>query len=148
MPGRLRRARRPAGAESVEGSATDLPEGATVHKILCICAPGTLPEIQAAVREAFPALAVTASSDTYLEINNAAVSKAKAVRALCLHRGIPIEETLAFGDNYNDLDMLKTAGLGIAMGNAPEEIRRACPKTTLDCDHDGVAAALAQYLKP
>ncbi len=50
------------------------------------------------------------------------------------------------GDNYNDIDMLKYAGLGVAMGNAPEEVKQAADFVTLSNEEDGVAAALEKYL--
>ncbi len=54
-----------------------------------------------------------------------------------------MEETVACGDNYNDLDMLEAAGLAVVMGNAPEDIR-SMPGAYLTQDnaHDGLAAAL------
>lgn len=70
------------------------------------------------------------------------VSKADALRALCAHWGIGTEDTLALGDGDNDLEMLRAAGLGVAMGNASAEVRRAAGFVTEDNDHDGAAHAL------
>jgi hydroxymethylpyrimidine pyrophosphatase-like HAD family hydrolase len=50
------------------------------------------------------------------------------------------------GDNHNDMDMLKYAGLGIAMGNAPETVKKHAKEITLTNDEDGVAAALLKYV--
>ena len=55
---------------------------------------------------------------------------------------IATEHTLAFGDNYNDVEMLHTAGRGILMGNAPEDIKEKGFALTKDNDHDGIAVYL------
>ena len=82
------------------------------------------------------------SSPIHLEINASDTNKALAVRRLCQFKGIPLEQVIAFGDNYNDLEMLKTAGTGIVMGNAPEDIKEQFLYVTEDNDHEGIAAAL------
>ena len=53
---------------------------------------------------------------------------------------------MAFGDDLNEMSMLKTAGIGVAMGNAKEEVKKAADFVTEDCDSDGVAKALRQLL--
>ena len=58
---------------------------------------------------------------------------------------IATEHTLAFGDNYNDVEMLHTAGRGILMGNAPEDIKEKGFALTKDNDHDGIAVYLHSY---
>ncbi len=56
--------------------------------------------------------------------------------------GILPSECIAFGDSENDLAMLKTAGIGVAMGNASEEAKRVADYVTDDCDDDGILNAL------
>ena len=56
--------------------------------------------------------------------------------------GIPMNETLAIGDSENDLDILRAVGTGIAMGNAPADIKRYADEVTLSNDEDGVAVVL------
>ncbi|MEE6039550.1 HAD hydrolase family protein, partial [Avibacterium paragallinarum] len=51
-------------------------------------------------------------------------------------------DIIAFGDNFNDLDMLQYVGLGIAMGNSPEEIKRIAKQITVSNDKDGIAFSL------
>lgn len=53
-------------------------------------------------------------------------------------------EAVAFGDNYNDVDMLEAVGLGVAVANAPDEVRRRAGRVAPDNDHDGVARVLAE----
>ncbi len=52
---------------------------------------------------------------------------------------------MAFGDAQNDIDMLKFAGCGVAMGNACEELKAIADEVTLDNNHDGIAAALEKH---
>ena len=133
-------------ARSREGTVDDLPAGAGVNKFLCICAPGTISRIEAEVREAFPETAVVRSSDILLEIMAKGISKREAVLRYCRYLGISPQETVAFGDNYNDVEMLQAAGTGYVMGNAPEEIRAGAAHVTADNDHDGIAQILEQII--
>ena len=59
--------------------------------------------------------------------------------------GIQPEESIAFGDSENDNEMLRAAGIGVAMGNALEETKAASDYVTDDCDDEGVAHALAHF---
>lgn len=69
-------------------------------------------------------------------------SKAAAVTALAERLGVPIVETAAVGDHFNDVEMLEAVGLGVAMGNAPAEVRARADRVTGTCDEEGVAQAL------
>ena len=129
-------------AQSREGSVKDLADGAGVNKFLCICAPGTIYEIEKEVKEAFPEVAVVKSSDILLEIMALGISKADAVNRFCEHLGVDPQEAVAFGDNFNDVEMLDAVGRSYVMGNAPQEILEGHPYHTADNDHDGIADAL------
>jgi len=72
------------------------------------------------------------------------ISKAEAVKRFCAHLGISPDETIAFGDNFNDVEMLEAVGRSYVMGNAPEEILDRFPYHTADNDHDGIADVLEQ----
>ena len=74
------------------------------------------------------------------------VSKGKALEVLASHLGIPLPEVIAVGDGTNDISLLATAGLGIAMGNAHDEVKRIADYITLDVDHSGLAAAINKFL--
>lgn len=129
-------------AQSRQGFPQEWPEDAIVNKILCICNPDKILEIEARMRERFPELSIAKSSDILLEIMAGGVTKADAILSYCAARGLDVADTAAFGDNYNDLEMLETAGYGVAMGNAPEEIKRRVGRVTDDNNHDGIANAL------
>lgn len=79
------------------------------------------------------------------EITKTAFSKGTAVRYLSDFLGIPIEDTIAIGDSENDLEMLKAAGIGIAMGNAPDYVKEAADDVTKSVEEDGVYYAFLKY---
>lgn len=127
---------------ATEGGLNALLPGETVDKIMCICEPGQIAAVETDIREAFPGYTVVRSNHHLLEIMAGGVNKAQAVAWLCRLWKLDIRRVAAFGDQYNDLEMLKMAGCGVAMGNAPEPIRRAVGRVTADHDRDGVARAL------
>lgn len=94
----------------------------------------------------FPDLAVTSSIPRNLELNNLEAQKGTALRRLAAHIGIAPEQTMAFGDDWNDLSMLRAAGIAVAMGNAAPELQAEADFVTLSCDENGVAKALEQLL--
>ena len=80
------------------------------------------------------------------EISPRGVDKGVGLQKLCEATGIPIAQAIAVGDEGNDVAMIRAAGLGVAMGNAPERIRAEADLVTADCDHDGVAEVIEKYL--
>ena len=68
-------------------------------------------------------------------------SKANGLRCLCDYYGVPIEKTWAFGDSENDIELLRAAGTGIAVGNAMPEVKAAADYITEDIRHDGIYLA-------
>ena len=59
---------------------------------------------------------------------------------------IPLTEVIAIGDGVNDVSLLSTAGLAVAMDNAPDEVKAVADYVTLDVDHSGLAAAINKFL--
>lgn len=74
-------------------------------------------------------------------------TKGAALRAVAEALGLAPRDTVAVGDNLNDLDMLQAAGVAVAMGNAVEEAKRMAAWTTVDNDSAGVAAVIARVLE-
>ena len=84
-------------------------------------------------------LFVTQSQPTFLEVAAPNVGKGAAVAHLAETLGVRREEIVAVGDGMNDLDMIQMAGLGVAMGNAREGLKKAADRVTASVDEDGVA---------
>ena len=80
-----------------------------------------------------------------LEALPANASKGKAVAALMREMGIAPEESMAFGDGENDIEMLEAAGIGVAMGNAAESLKRVADVVAPSNDEDGVARMIEAY---
>ncbi len=85
------------------------------------------------------------SNDTLIEVAPKAVSKLTAI-SLLLQSGEGLENVIAFGDNYNDMEMLQHAGHGVAVANAREEVKEISQAITLKNTEDGVAHYIKQHL--
>ncbi|MFC1901540.1 Cof-type HAD-IIB family hydrolase [Chloroflexota bacterium] len=72
-------------------------------------------------------------------------SKGKALEVLSAHLGISLAKVVAIGDGRNDISLLSAAGLGIAMGNAHDEVKKVADHITLHVDEHGLAAAIKQF---
>ena len=82
-----------------------------------------------------------------LEFNKAGVDKSLGIRYICELLDIPADAVAAIGDSENDIEMLRQAGLGIAMGNALDDVKAKADAVTLSNEEDGVAAAIAAILE-
>lgn len=103
-------------------------------------------EQKTALQTRFPHLLVTNSNPTTLEVTAGGASKGQALGALCGHLGLDIRDTMAFGDRDNDADMLTAAGIGVAMGNAVDEVKAVADIVTLSNNDDGIAVTLEEVL--
>lgn len=83
---------------------------------------------------------------TSLECSALHINKGTGLIKLCEHLGIDIQETICVGDADNDIEILKVAGLSVAMGNASDHIKEIADVVVNDNDHDGVAQAIQEYL--
>lgn len=86
------------------------------------------------------------SETTYLEVLPEGASKGAALRELAAARGVPLGRIAAIGDNPNDLDMIRAAGLGAAVGDAAESVRAAADVVVGTCAGGGVADLVARVL--
>jgi len=90
----------------------------------------------------FTNLAVVSSAEGLLDICASNISKGSALKALSKKLSVNLDQVIAFGDNYNDLDMFEIVGLPIAMENAVQEIKSAAKFITCSNDKSGVAYAI------
>ncbi len=139
---RIVREERIVKATAQQGTLEDVTAD-EVHKLLFICDSACTDAIEAAMKVRFPQYSIVKSSDILLEIIPGGTTKAEAVKTLCGLWKISPADAVAFGDNYNDVEMLELAGHGWLMGNAPEPLKKRLPNHTADHDHDGIAEVLA-----
>ncbi len=117
------------------------------HKIMCMGSEQEIEEMeQALVAQFFDQIFIYRSKSTYLELAPRTISKATALELVLKNcYNLEMSEAVAFGDNYNDIDMLKAVGLGVAVGSAREEVIAAANEITLNSKEDGVAVAVEKY---
>lgn len=91
-------------------------------------------------------LYLTVSRDMLAQIMHVDATKSKAIAALAKHWDIDMSEVVAFGDDLNDIDMLTSCGVGVAMGNAVKEVLTAADETCGTNDEDGIAKWLTNHV--
>jgi Cof subfamily protein (haloacid dehalogenase superfamily) len=144
------RARRQAHKDSVDfvptGDLTSRLEHISI-KLMLISEPAVLDGLEVEMRSAFaeggaPMPAIVRSEDNLLEVWNAATSKGTAAQWVAHELGIAPSEVIAFGDNLNDTELLKFAGMGVAMENAHAALKACADRVTTSNDADGIAVVL------
>lgn len=85
------------------------------------------------------------SNETLIELSPKSISKLSAIQML-LTEAESLEDVIAFGDNYNDMDMLQHVGYGVAVDNAREELKQIAKSVTLKNTEDGVAHFIKQHI--
>lgn len=98
------------------------------------------------VFEEHEGITVTSSMPHNLELGGETTSKADAILNLCRILGIEEDNVMAMGDSLNDMAMIKAAGIGVAMGNAEEEVKKTADFVTLTNEEDGVAFAVRKFV--
>ena len=96
--------------------------------------------------ERYPKLGFSSSIPVNMEINSKKANKGAGLMMLCDYLGIDVSETAAFGDGLNDMEMIETAGIGIAMANAEEKLKAAADMITGSCEESGVAQGIRKIV--
>ncbi len=124
-------------------------EGKGAHKIMAMGQEEEIDAISDFLSEHFKEdLHLYRSKPTYLEIAPSKISKLTAVEHLLNnHFQFPLSQSMAFGDNYNDIEMLKGVGLGIAVNNAKPAVLEIAHMVTDSGKEDGVAKSINEILK-
>lgn len=130
----------PASLEKIES----LPG---VHKALIMAEKKALDRVQQELIAKFPQLSFVRSLDILLEVVLKGVSKASAVKIMADEYKVSLKDCIAFGDNYNDEEMLEEVGHPYLMENAPQSLQRkfGMDHVTLDNNHDGIAHVLEKF---
>ncbi len=127
-----------------------LPEafaGQDSTKVNVVTDPSKTPEVLALMQRVCGDDAyVTRSNPEFVEMLSPRVNKGEALRQVAERLGVPIERVMAIGDSYNDLPLLQAAGIAVAMGSAPDELKAHADIVVADVEHDGVAEAIDRYV--
>lgn len=124
----------------------DLPEGSHT-KMIIIDEPAKLDELMPELRPLLgDGVHMTKSKAHFLEFLHPEGTKGHALRFLAAHFGIPMEETIAIGDAWNDREMIEAAGLGVAMANGVPALKEIADYVTLGNNEDGVAHVLEKFV--
>ncbi|MBQ9460396.1 MAG: HAD family phosphatase [Clostridia bacterium] len=116
-----------------------------VPKCLLSGDPAVISELEVILSERFGSeLGIFKSEPFFLEIVPKAVDKAQSLDRLLKALDIPTDESIAFGDGFNDITMIRYAGLGVAMNNASDTVKSAADYVTTSNDEDGIADFLAE----
>ena len=118
------------------------------HKIMCMGDKEAIDGLENTLKERFPEeLHLYRSKDTYLEIANKEISKLTGIRTLLSNKypTLTLENCIAFGDNYNDIEMLKAVQIGVAVANAKEDVLAVADVIVDTNKEDGVAQGIIQY---
>ena len=118
-----------------------------VHKLLLIDEAPVIQKLHDYLQTlGFPKTSFYLSKDNYMEVTAKHVSKEQALYEIAQHYQVPLEQVMTVGDNFNDLPMLRLAGLGVAMGNAPEAVKTEAKAVTKSNNEHGVAEAIKEYV--
>ncbi|PDO10635.1 MAG: hypothetical protein BLM47_05925 [Candidatus Reconcilbacillus cellulovorans] len=114
-------------------------------KILVIDETGGFSTIEDALQDVREHCSIVRSEPTYLEVLPKGVSKGNALIKLSEMLGVPLQAVIAVGDQLNDLDMIRLAGLGVAVGNAHQEVKRAADVVVRSHLEDAIADIIERY---
>ncbi|AMC93618.1 HAD family hydrolase [Erysipelothrix larvae] len=114
-----------------------------IFKVLIAAHPDTLQETYKDIMAPFIDVTNSAfSAPFYYEFTDKGVDKAATIQRLMEPLGYEASNIMAFGDGHNDQSMLEYAGIGVAMGNAVDEVKAIADEITLSNDEDGIALSL------
>lgn len=122
-----------------------LSNNQSVHKILCMGDENLIEKLEKDLIKKYDDFTIYKSKSTYIEIMPKLVLKSSAIKVICDKKNIQREETIAFGDSFNDIDMLEYAGKGIAMGNAHIDVKNAADCVTDTNDNEGLYKKLEEF---
>lgn len=117
------------------------------YEALKICVEIPHPGLARKLCEHFSELDSQRFSDgDWYKFTKSGITKEKAILAVCEACHVNVSETVAFGDDYADIGMLKICGIGVAMGNAVQAVKDIADDITLSNEEDGVAAYLEKWI--
>ncbi len=124
----------------LEKTKTDLA------KLQIIDTEERIKKLEVEIRKNFPQVGILKSFANFLEVVNKNVSKARALELLMRKYGVERKDLIAVGDSYNDIDMIEYAGIGVAMGNAPDELKEVADYIAPPVSEKGVEYVLRKFV--
>ncbi len=116
-------------------------------KLLFIDEPEALAPVQEELQTVLgDAACIEKSKKRYLEVTHPDANKGSALAFLAEELGIDRSEVIGIGDNFNDMDLVKAAGFGVAMGNAVDELKEIADYTSLSNNEEGVLHVLNKFI--
>jgi len=117
------------------------------HKIMCMGNAHLIDEMMEYLYNNFSdTVSAYRSKDTYLELANKSINKATGINLIAPKYGVELSEIIAFGDNYNDMEMLDAVGWGVAVENARDVVKEIANEITDHHKMDGLAKSLEAML--
>jgi Cof subfamily protein (haloacid dehalogenase superfamily) len=116
-----------------------------LHKCLMVGAPEARLALEEQMQASLKNMYICHSTPYFIECLPLGIDKGKALEELAARLGIPMQDVMAFGDSNNDVGMLEKAGVGIAMGNAEENVKAVADYTTASNNDDGIALSLRTF---
>ena len=118
------------GLQSKEMSLMELEKQDRIHKLLLMGEPSLMGGLENTLKAQYPHLSIAQSAKTLAD-----------------YLDISLADSIAFGDNYNDLNLLEIVGKGFVMANAPKDLQERIGNVTQDNDNDGIYYALVEYME-
>ena len=116
-----------------------------INKVVSLGEPHKMRKLYEKYKDYGNGIIVNMSEPTFLEAVDMRYSKGESMKRIAAEYGVGIDEVIAVGDSLNDMTLIESAGLGVAVANADEELKRAADEVTVSNDQDAVKALLEKY---
>lgn len=123
---------------------TDLRRVAAEQPVLQMC-PYIKADVEREVMPQLPECVPSRWTELFMDINIKGIDKSVGARRVMEYYGLTMDEAMAFGDGGNDLPLVRDVAVGVAMGNACDELKQVADHITSSVDEDGVSRALKQF---
>lgn len=135
------------GIITENASSPYVQEEARINKLLLTGDPVDMPHVEELMQQEFAGkLSICRSQPFFIETMPLGVGKDTSLEMLLRAKGLTAANLMACGDGWNDLPMIRCAGMGVAMGNAQAPVKAAADYQTADNDHDGVGLAVEKFI--
>ena len=129
---------------SIMPQVADLQHILATQPVLQMC-PYIDVDVEREIMPQLPECVASRWIETFMDINLRGVDKSMGARKVMEYYGLTLAEAMAFGDGGNDVPLVRDAGVGVAMGNACEELKAVADYVTASVDDDGVELALKEF---